>query len=333
MNFGPAPSLALASRRGGCGVVEQVGLWVVQTHMSTGPVREGVEVLAGLLAKLESLARTVDKNSEAARDRVDQLDLRQLLEQASVYDDLGVSAAGADYARKAGKAITAHITAGLQVGAGPGSDGLFGKAGLLVGIDPHRMALVVGTDRRNIGRLVGRSAAANALTLTTQVGPTGLDQALQGLIAAARCLDLHQLIVFQLDRAVAVAWLTYEGQGLRFRLVLAGQIDRQQLGCQRQLGAVHYRARSEGVLPPAAPALEELACPVTEHLVRGRRASQTAKTPRPSQRHRRDQKAAPRCLNAVAREEIMRRAARPELDWLHRSHAALRLMGAKRQLN
>ena len=92
MNFGPAPSLALASRRGGCGVVEQVGLWVVQTHMSTGPVREGVEVLAGLLAKLESLARTVDKNSEAARDRVDQLDLRQLLEQASVYDDLGVSA-------------------------------------------------------------------------------------------------------------------------------------------------------------------------------------------------------------------------------------------------
>ena len=303
-------------------MAERVAQRLVQVHSPVEAIREGAEVLVGVLAELQGPVGFVHQIFEVSADGADLLEQRHLTGQVLIQNAVGVGAAGVDRAGKAFHAITAHIAARHQIVTRLGGDGLTGEASNLSELDLHRMALVIGRDRRDDGNPVGPGATADTLARILQVGVIDFDRARQGLLTATQRHGLHQLLVDQPGRAVAGAQVTNEGQGQQPRLVLVDQVDRQVPGCQRQLGAVHDRARRQRGLRHEAAALEKLAYPVTDHVVLGRRTAQTAQTLRSSMCHLRRRTLR---FGAVAKEEIEHRHVRLELNSVHRQHAAPRV--------
>lgn len=315
MNLSHTPDLAFARRRGGSGVAEQIAQQIPQIHPPVEAVGEGAKVLAGVLAKLEGLVGSVDHGLEVAQDCVDPGELRHLTRQALAHHDVGMSAARVDHPGKAAQAVTAYIATGHQVDAGPVGDGLSREARDRAHLDPHRMACIAGGHRRHDGHLVGRPTATYARALAPKVGVIDLDETAQGLLDVAQGHGLHQLLVDQPGRAVGGTQVALERQGRQSGLVLADQKDRQEPRAQRQLGAVHQRASRQRGLMPATAALVELACPMSDHVVRLGRTARTTKALRPAQRcqSRRTLR-----FGAVALEELRHRHAWLELDLIHR---------------
>ena len=308
-------------------MAKRVAQHLVQVHSPVEAIREGAEVLAGVLAELQGPVGFVHQIFEVLADGADLLERRHLTGQAPTNNAVRVGAADVDYACEAFQAITAHVAAGQQIVTRLGDDGLPGEASNLSELDLHRMALLIGRDRRDDGNLVGPAATADNLACILQVGAIDLDRARQGLLTVTQRHGLHELLVDQPGRAVAGAQVTSKGQDRQPRLVLVDQVDRQVPGRQRQLGAVHDRARRQRGLRHEAAALEKLAYPVTDHVVPGRRTAQTAKTLRSPMRHLRRHTLR---FGAVAKDEIEHRHVPSELNSVHRQHAAPRVHGCQR---
>ena len=146
------------------------------------------------------------------------------------------------------------------------------------------------------------------------MGVIALNPARQRRLAVALGHGPHQLVVDQPGRAIAGAELAHECKGRQPRLGLADQEDRQKPGAQRQLRAVEQAARRQRGLVPAAAALEQLARPVANDVVRFARAARAAKAVGPTQR---DQRRRALFFRAIALEEIRQGHAALELDSVH----------------
>ena len=291
---------------------------VVQQRVEIEPlvetVGESAEVLAGVLAELEGLVGAVDHRLEVAKHSVDPAELRQLAGLALAHHDVRVCAAGVDHTGKTGQAVAANIAAWGQVHPRPGRDGLAGEAGQATQFDPHRMPRIVGRDGCNYRHFVVRSASDHTRTLAAEIGVIHLHQPSQRQLAVALGHCRHHLLVDQPSRAIAGAELALERQRRQPCLGLADQEDRQKPGAQRQLGAVHHRARRQGGLVPAVTALEELALAVADNVVRARRTTRAPKATRPAHRH---QRRSALILSAIALEEFRHANTALKLQLIH----------------
>ena len=283
MNLSYTPNLAFASRRGGCGVAEQIAHQGLRMSPSVEPIAEGAEVLAGVLAELEGLVGAAAYGLEVTQPAADPYELRHFAWLTFAHHNVGMREARVDYPGKASQAVAARIASRGQIRARPRSDCLKGEARDPAQLDGHRMALVIGGHRLHDGHVVGRAATAHSRTFASEVGVIDLDQPRQRLLAISQRHGLNQLLVDMPGRALAFAQLAIERQGQQPSLSLADQEDRQEPRAQLQFGAVHQRAGRQRGLMPATPALEELACPVVDHVVLGRSTARAAKTLRPTQ--------------------------------------------------
>ena len=317
MSLSHTPDLAFARIPSGHSVSEQKAQQGRQIHPPVEAVGGGAKVLAlaGVLAELEGLVGSVGQLLEVTQDGVASDELRHLTGQARAHHEVGVSAARVDHPGKGAQGIAAHIAAGKQVGAGAVGDGLPREARDRAHLDPHRIARIAGGHRRPDGHLVGRPTATDARALAPRAGVLDLDEAAQGLFAVAQGHRLHQLLVDQPSRAVGGSQVVFERQGRQPGLVLDDQKDRQAPRVQRQFGAIQQRACCQRGLLPATAALIELACPISDYVVRLRRAALTSKAPRPAQRRQRRR---PLSFGIVALEEFRHRNAASGLDLVRR---------------
>lgn len=290
---------------------EQQGLKI---ESAVEPIREGAQVVSGVLGEVEGLVSAIDHGFQVAQHGVDPGELGQLARLARAHNDVGVSAARFDDAGKAVQAIATHVAAGQEVVLGPVGDGLTGEAGQGRDLHPQRMPCIAGADRGDDGHLVGRATTADTWAFAAKVGVVELHVAAQRLLTVALGHGGHQLVVDQPGGAVAGAQLALERQGRQAGLVLADQENRQEPGAQRQLGAVHHRAGRQRGLVPAASTLEELARPVAHHVVLRRRTARADKSIRPAQLN---QRCGALLFRAVAAEKLRQRHPGLELHSVH----------------
>ena len=119
--------MAFASRRRGCSVANQALQERLEIYPVVEPVREGAEVMVGVLAETERLVATASHHLEVAQDGVDPGELRQVARLALADYDIRMSAARVDDAGKAAQTVAANVAARQQIGFGPVADGLPGK--------------------------------------------------------------------------------------------------------------------------------------------------------------------------------------------------------------
>jgi hypothetical protein len=296
-------------------VAGQILQQVVQTEPPIEAIAESPEVLVGVLAELEGLVAAVDQGLEVSQHGVDPSELRHLARQPGSHNDVGVRTSGIDYPGKAAQAVAAHVGAGLEVLLGPTRDGLAGEPCHPAELDAQGVACVVGLNRSGDRNLVGRATAPNARALSPKVRVIDLNRTVQGQLAVALRHRRHQLLVDQPRRAIGRAQVPLQGQRRQPSLVLAQEVDGQEPGGHRQLGAVQHRASGQRGLTTTSLALVQLAGALAEQIVLGGSTSRAAKACRPA--HRRQRRRALR-LGAVAREELLHRHATLELDLVHR---------------
>jgi hypothetical protein len=326
MSLSHSPNLTLARRRARSGVAEQVVHQCPQVHAPIEAVGECTKVLAGVLAELEGLMGAIDHGLEVAQDNVDPFELRDVTWKALPNHDVRVGAPRIDHSGKARQAVAAYIATGLQIGPSPLGYCLTGKGRDLIELDPQRVPILAGLHGRNERDLVGRAATPDAWALTAEIGIIELNEPSQRLLAVALRHGLHELLLDEPGCTVAGTQMPFEGQGRQACLVLADEVDGQKPGAQRQLGALHQRARSQRCLMPARSTLEELARAVTNHVVLRRCTARATKTVRPTQRHQRFRALR---LCTVTVEELRHRHARLKLDLVHRHHVLPRVDGSQ----
>lgn len=280
MNLSRASNLAFAHRPRADGVADQAVQQGWQVEPAVEPVGEGAEVTAGVIGKLECLVAAADSRLQVAQDGVDPGELRHIAGLAIADDDERVDAARVDDTGRAAYAVAANVATGQQIGTSPVGDGLSGEARQRRELDAQAVAAVVGghgCDDRHLG---GIGTADGARVLAAEMRIVDLHAAGQWLRGLMRSHDGHHSVVDQPGGTVAGAQLPLERPGRQPGLVLADQVDRQEPGAQRQLGAFHDRAGGQRGLVTAGAALEQ----PTDGVVGRARATRAAKAVRPAQR-------------------------------------------------
>ena len=168
---------------------------------------------------------------------------------------------------------------------------------------------------RDEGVLIIGSGVSYARAFTTKVGVVELHIASQRLQRITLGHGRHQLVMHQPGGAVGCAQVPHESQRRQTGLVLADEVDGQEPGAQRQLGAVEHRASGQRRLMATTLALEQPARAVANNVVLCAIAASAAKPVRPA--HRSERRSA-LVFAAVAGEELRHRHPRFELDSVHR---------------
>lgn len=248
------------------------------------PVGERAEVVAGVLVELERLVAPANHRLEVAQDGVDPRELRKVAGLALTDDDVRVGAACVNDTGEAVQAVAADVAARQQIGLGPVGDSLAGKAADRGELDPNVVTGIVGGYRSDGGHFVGRATPTHAWAFATEVGIVELHVADKGFHGITLSHGRYQLVVHQPSGAVAGAKVAHEWQRRQPGLVLAGEIDGQEPGALRQLGAVQHRASRQRSLVTARLALEQPAHAVAHIVVFRAVAARAAKSIWPAHR-------------------------------------------------
>ena len=91
-------------------MADQAQQQALEIESAVEPIREGTQVMGGVLGELEGLVRAVDQGLEVAQHGIDPSELGQVARLARAHNDVGVSAARVNDAGKAVQSIAAHVT-------------------------------------------------------------------------------------------------------------------------------------------------------------------------------------------------------------------------------
>src|SRR3954449_8708496 len=163
---------------------------------------------------------------------------------------------------EAGQTVADHLAGPLQTALGEALDGAAAEARHPAQLQPHRLFLRRGLDRRPEGRLAGRAAATLAArALAAEIGIIELNAARELRLGVALQHHLPELVLdapgSALGHAEAAAQLDAGDPLLR----LGHVVDGPEPDPQRHLGGGEDGAGGQRGLPSASTTLEQLARP------------------------------------------------------------------------
>src|SRR3954454_4684688 len=173
-----------------------------------------------------------------------------------------VPASGLGDGSEATETVADHLAGEIQAALGKALDSAAAEAADPAQLQPHRLALRRGLDRRQKGRLAGRAAATLAArALAAEIGIVELNAAREQRLGVALQHHLPELVFDgpggALGHAEAAAQLDAGDALLRLGHVVEGA----EPGPQRHLGGGEDGAGGQRGLASAGPALEQLARP------------------------------------------------------------------------
>ena len=246
-------------------------------------VAEGTEVTMRVLAEKEVLVGTANHRLEVPDDGVHPLEDRQLARLALSDHHVGMRTAGVDDRIEARQSVAAHVTARQQVPVRPLLYRLTGEAAEGAHLHPLRSAVPGEFDGGHEGHLVRRAATGLAGLLPAQVGIIQQDVTAQRLPRIRLGHRLHHLVVQQPGAAVGHPELAHQGERRDACLGLADEVDGEEPGGERELGAVHQRARRGRGLMAAGGTLQQHSAATRDAAAARRATLRAAETLRPAQ--------------------------------------------------
>ena len=290
-----------------------------EAHNQIGEIESSVEsvgkraqVVIRVLGVFEGLVGAGQHGLEVAKNGVDPLELRQVAGLALAHNFGVMRTASFGDGCEACQTVAVDAAAWREVGLGPLRDSLAGEGGHRYNFDVDGIALIVERDRRDERHLVfGASARFAASALAAEVRVVELHSARQAMDSLSCSHRRHDLVMNQPCGRIAHANLALEIKRRQTRLGLTDQIDSQEPGGQRQLGAGKQRAGGRRHLVMAGVALEAAPRQPTDDAVSAAVATWAVKTFRPPRPF--DRRAAGG-LRTKTPQECGQRHARLELD-------------------
>jgi len=216
------------------------------------------EVVRRILLEAEGMVRPRQAGLEIAKHGIDPMKLGHVLGFAPRDDGALMRTIRGGDGTEAGQSVGVYRVARRQGCLGPLGDRLTAEGRDGGEPDVPRTARLVERDGGHERHLVLRSAPGlAAAALAAQVGIVDLHLTVEGVARLALHHRLHHLVVDEPGCRVAHPEVTLEGQRRQPGLGLADEVDRQEPGGQRQLGALHQGVGDQRGLVATGAALEQ----------------------------------------------------------------------------
>ena len=203
-------------------------------------IGERGEIAGCILSKGERMVTPAQAGLEVAQNRVDPLELGQVLRLPSADHGRLVRASGRSDGGEAVQAVGKHCAARGQMCPCPLPDALEAEAGHGRELGAQGMTVGAERDGGHERDFVFRAATSlAAATLTAEVGIIDLDLASEEIVRLAFGHRLHQFVVDKPGGWVAHPQLPHQGECRQSGFSLTDKIDRR--GTTRS-GAVWYPA-------------------------------------------------------------------------------------------
>jgi len=318
------PNRALGPRRADYRGDQEPLVQRPEVESAVESVGESREVLSAILSKGKRVVATRKAGLEIAQDRVDPLELWQVLGLSPGNDGRLMNAAGVGNGVEASQTIRQHRRSRSEVALGPLGNRLQGKTGNPREFGTQGVALIAERNRCHERNLVLRTPPCLAArSFAAQVSVIDLHLAMEHIAFFPLFHRPHQLVVDKPGSGITHSQIPLQSQRRQTRLGLADEVDRQEPHGQRQLGALKHRSGDQRGLMPTGVALKHLARPPAQHTVRPLTAARTGKPVRPTCRL---QGCCALRLAAEPLGELRHRQTRLKLDSIHGHGAALRVV-------
>ena len=241
-------------------------------------VGESREVLSAILSKGKRVVATRKAGLEITQDRVNPLELWQVLGLSPGDDGRLMNAAGVGDGVEASQTIRQHRRSRCEVALGPLGNCLQGKTGNQREFGTQGVALIAERNRCHERDLVLRTAPRLATRpFAAPVSVIDLHLAIEHIAFFPLFHRPHQLVVDKPGGGITHSQIPLQRQRRQTRLGLADEVDRQEPHGQRQLGALKHRPGDQRGLMPTGVALKHLARPPAQNTVSVLTAARTGK--------------------------------------------------------